>query len=132
MRSSSPRDRGQQLARFKRLHDVRVGPHPARFFRLERFQLAHRQQHRNVRRLLRILQPLAHFQPAVAGHVHIQHDQIGFDFGDPLEGGGSVVDRDDVVPGIGQYLSPHVLGCHTVIGKQYFPRQASSFTQKER
>ena len=34
-----------------------VRPDPARFFRLERFELAHRQQHGNVRRLGRILQP---------------------------------------------------------------------------
>jgi len=71
-----------------------------------------------------ILQPLTDFQPAVSGHVNIQHDQIGFDFGDPLECGGSVVDRDDVIPGIGQDFSPHILGCHTVISEQYFPRQA--------
>ena len=120
-------DCSQQLAGFKWLDDVTVGFHPARFIRLERFQLAHRQQHRNMRRLSRILQPLADFQPAVAGHVHIEHDQIWFDFGDSLQGGRSVVDRDDVIPGIGQDLSPHVLGCHTVISEQYFPRQASSF-----
>ena len=126
------RDRSQQLAGFKRLHDVCVGLDPARFFRLERFQLAHRQQYGNVRRLGRILQPLADFQPAVAGHVHVQHDQIRFEFGDPLQGGRSVVDRDDVIPGIGQDLSPHVLGRHTVIGEQYFPRQASSFGKKRR
>jgi hypothetical protein len=80
-----------------------------------------------MRRLGRILQPLADFQPAVAGHVHIKDDQIWFDFRDSLQSGGSVVDRDDVIPGISQDLSPHVLGCHTVIGEQYFPRQASSF-----
>ena len=94
-----------------------VGPDPARFVWLERFELAHRQQHRNMRRLVRILHPLADFQPAIAGHVHIQHDQIRFEFGDPLQGGRSVVDRDDVIPGIGQDLSPHVLGGHTVISE---------------
>jgi len=121
------RDRTQQLAGFKWLHDVSIGLDPARFFRLEGLQLAHRQQHGNVRRCGGILQPLTDFQPAIAGHVNVQHDEIRFDFGDPLQSGRSVVDRDDVIPGIGQDLSPHVLGRHTVISEQYFPRQASSF-----
>jgi len=106
---------------------VSIGPDPARFFWLERFQLAHRQQHRNVRRCGGILQPLADFQATVARHVNVQHNQIRFDFCDPLQGGRSVIDRDDVIPGIGQDLSPHVLGRHTIIGEQYFPGQASSF-----
>jgi hypothetical protein len=81
-------------------------------------------------RLVRVLQPLADLQAAVAWHVNIQHDQIRFEIGDPLEGGRSVVDGGDVVTGIRQNLSPHVLGCHTIVSKQYFPRQKSSFAKK--
>src|SRR5208282_1665733 len=49
------RDRGQQLAGLEWLHDMSVSPDPARFFRFERFQLAHGQEHRNVRGFVRIL-----------------------------------------------------------------------------
>ena len=80
-----------------------------------------------MRRLLRFFNPLANFQPAVAGHVDIENDQIRFEFVDSLEGGRAVIDRDDVIPGVNQDFPPHVLGGHTIIGKQYFPRQASSF-----
>jgi len=117
----------QQLARFKWLDDVIVGADAAAFFGLERFQLAHRQEHGDVSCLGCVFQPLADFQPAVAGHVYIQHDQIRLDFGNTLEGRRSIVNRDDVITGIGQDLSPHVLGCHTVIGEQNFPSQDSSF-----
>ena len=123
------RHRSQQFARFKWLDDVRVRPNPARFLRLERLQLSHRQQDWDVPCVRRILQPLAKLQPAVARHINIQNNQVGIGFGDPLEGGGPVIDGNHVIPGIGQDLSAHVLGGHTVIGQQYFSRQASPFAQ---
>jgi hypothetical protein len=54
---------------------------------LERFQLPDGQQHRNLVCLARLLDTLAYFQAAVAGHVNIENNQIGMRFADFFESG---------------------------------------------
>ncbi len=125
-------DGSQQLAGLKRLHNVRVGAHAARLLRFERLQLANRKKDRNVRGLFGFFQALANFQPAVTGHVNVENDEIRSGLGDALERGRTVIDRDHVVARVGQDLSPHVLGGHTIIGQQYFARQALSFDTKRK
>ncbi len=120
----------QQFAGFERLDDEGIGVHPACFFRLERLQLAHGEQNGDAGGLRGILQALAHFQPAVAGHVDVQHNQVGLVFAHTFQGGRPVIDRDHLVTGVGQDLSPHVLGCHTVIREQYLPRQGAILWSK--
>ena len=72
---------------------------------------------------MRFFKALADFQPAVAGHIDIQNDQVGFVLGNLLQRGRTVVDGDDLVPRIREDLPPHILGGHTVIGEQYLPGQ---------
>ena len=83
-------------------------------------------------RLGSVFNPLADFEAAIAGHVDIENNEVGSGFRDALERGGAVIDRKDVVTGVGQNLPPHVLSGHTIIREQYFPRQALSFGQNRR
>ena len=113
----------QQLAGFKWLDDKSIGPGSFGLFRLERLQLADGQQHRNARRLARLFEPLADFQPAVAGHVDVEHDQIRLQLGDLLQRGRAVIDGDDFVARVREDLPPHILSGNAVIGEQYLPGQ---------
>ncbi len=78
------------------------------------------------------LEALANLEAAVAWHVNVEDNEIGLRFVDALERRRPIIYRNNFVPGVNQDLAPHVLGGHTVIGQQYFPRQASSFVNKER
>jgi hypothetical protein len=48
-------------------------------------------------------------------------------FSDFFEGCGPIVDRYYFVTSIREDLSPHILGGHTIVREQYFPRQRMSF-----
>jgi hypothetical protein len=111
---------------------VGISPHAPRLLRFEGLEFANRQKDGNISRLRRLFQLLTDFQTAVTGHVDVENDEIGRGLGDTLEGSGTVIDRDDVVTGVSQDFSPHVLGCDTIISKQYFPRQELSFDTKGR
>ena len=108
-----------------------TGPQPLAQIRLERFQLAYRQQYRNLSCLRVFLHPLTHFQAAVARHVDVEHDQVRLVFRNFLERRRAVVDRNHVVSRIGEDTSAHILGSHAVVGKQYSSRQGISFGEGE-
>ena len=113
----------EQLAGFKRFDDEGVGADALGFFRLERLQFAHGQQDWNPRRFPCFLEALAHLKPAVAGHINVQHDQVGFMLGDLFQRRGAVVHGDYFVSRIREDLPPHVLSGYAVIGEQYLPSQ---------
>ena len=119
--------RTQQFTGFKWLDDKCVGPRSLSLVWLEWLQLPDRQQHRDARCLPRVLDALAHLESTVAWHVDVKDNQVRFMFGDFLQRGRTVIDSNDFVTGIGKDSSAHVLGGHTVIGKQYFARQGMSF-----
>jgi len=60
---------------------VAVGPHPPRFLHFKGFELSHREQYRNARRCLRLLQPLANLQPSISRHVHVENNEIRDELG---------------------------------------------------
>src|SRR5258708_4040258 len=116
-------ENAQQFAGFKWFDDKAFGAYSFCLLGLERFQLSYRQQDRGACSFGGFLEALAHLQAAVARHVNIQDDEIGFLLRDLFQRSRAVVDGDDLVARVRENFSPHVLGGHAVIGEQYLPSQ---------
>ena len=110
------RQGAQEFTGFKRFDDEGVGAYALRFFRLEGLKFSYAEQHRNPRGFLRFLQALADFEAAVAGHVNVEDDEVGFQLRDLFECGRAIVDGNYLIPRIGEDFAPHVLGGHAVVG----------------
>ena len=119
--------RSEKFTGFEGFHNEAVSTDAAGFVCFKGLKLTDGEQHWDACGLRSFAKTLAHFQPAVAWHVHVEHDEVRFRLGNFLERRRTVIHRSDVVARVTKDSPPHVLGCHTVIGEQYFPRQAISF-----
>jgi len=125
-----PRDRTQQFAGFKRLHNVRVGPGRRASSGLKGSSLPPSATRNTA---VSSASSAAGTLPArCSRHVHVQHDQIRFDFSDSLQRSRSVVDRDQSYPASARIFRPMFWAVTLSSASRIFRVNRRPSTQKKR